>query len=107
MIDYRDLKMRNRVHRLTQLWLLLLLLLLLLVLGVFLWYGSAPVRLIVFSQFVSAVLSTPLLLFAICWMAFHTDPRARMSRLTAFLLVTTSLIIVACVVVGLMIRYAT
>jgi len=101
VIDYRDLKIRNRVHRLTQLWLLLL------VLGVFLWYGSAPVRLIVFSQFFSAVFSTPLLVFAICWMAFHTDPRARMSRLTAFLLVTTSLIIVACVVVGLVVRYAT
>jgi len=101
VIDYRDLKIRNRVHRLTQLWLLLL------VLGVFLWYGSAPVRLIVFSQFFSAVFSTPLLVFAICWMAFHTDPRARMSRLTGFLLVTTSLIIVACVVVGLVVRYAT
>ena len=101
VIDYRDLKMRNRVHRLTQCWLLVL------VLGVFLWYGSAPVRLIVFSQFFSAVFSTPLLLFAICWMAFHTDPRARMSPMTAFFLVTTSLIIVACVVVGLVIRYAT
>jgi bacteriorhodopsin len=77
------------------------------VLGVFLWCGSAPVRLIVFSQFFSAVFSTPLLLFAICWMAFHTDRKARMSQLTAFFLVTTSLIIVACVVVGLVIRYAT
>ena len=101
VINYRDLKMRSRVHRLTQFWLLLM------VLGVFLWCGSAPVRLIVFSQFFSAVFSTPLLLFAICWMAFHTDRKARMSQLTAFFLVTTSLIIVACVVVGLVIRYAT
>jgi manganese transport protein len=101
LINYEDLKIRNRVHRWTQTIIMLI------VLGVFLWCGSEPVRLIVFGQFFSAVFSTPLLLFAICWMAFHTDPRVRMSRLTAFFLVTTSLIIAFCVVAGLIIGYLT
>jgi hypothetical protein len=40
---------------------------------------------------------TPLLMCCICWLAFRTDRRVRMGRLTAVLLVASVMIIFACV----------
>ena len=43
---------------------------------------------------------TPLLMFAICWMAFHTDARVRMGRGWAAALVASAAIILTCVLGG-------
>jgi hypothetical protein len=52
-----------------------------------------------------AIFSGPLLIFAICWMAFHTDRRVRMGKLSAALLVGTSVVLVVCVMGGLVVRF--
>jgi Mn2+/Fe2+ NRAMP family transporter len=62
---------------------------------------QTPEKLIVAGHFVLGAIMTPLLMFAICWMAFHTDKRVRMGRGTAFALVASVLVILACVVVNL------
>jgi hypothetical protein len=44
-------------------------------------------------------------MFAILWMAFHTDRRVRMGRGWAAALVASAAIILACVLVGLAVQY--
>jgi hypothetical protein len=56
--------------------------------------------LIVTGHFVLGAFLTPLLMFCICWLAFHTDRRARMGKLTAAALVGSVAIIFACIVVN-------
>lgn len=65
---------------------------------------ETPANLIIFGQYVAGIFNTPLLILAIIWIAFHTDPRLRMNRLSAVLLVLTSLIIAACLVIGLLLQ---
>ena len=60
--------------------------------------GQAPVKLVVFGQYISGAVCTPLLMIAICWMAFRTDKRVRMNKVTAVLLVTSVVLIGACVI---------
>jgi hypothetical protein len=36
-------------------------------------------------------------MFAICWMAFHTDRRVRMGKLSAVLLLSSAAVMLACV----------
>jgi manganese transport protein len=67
--------------------------------------NQTPEKLIVAGHFVLGALMTPLLMFAICWMAFHTDARVRMGRVTAVALIASVLIILVCVLVNLYERY--
>jgi hypothetical protein len=68
-------------------------------------YGDQPEKHIVAGHFVLGAVMTPLLMFAICWMAFHTDKRVRMGRGTAVALIASVLVILVCVLVNLYERY--
>lgn len=97
-IDRNDQRVVRRVHRIVQsLWLGG-------VLVMFLILPEKPGQLIIFAQFWVAVFCGPLLMFAICWMAFHTDRRVRMGATSAVLLVGTSLLVTACVIGGVIIQ---
>ena len=71
----------------------------------FLLINEAPADLIIAGHFVLGAVMTPLLMFAICWMAFHTDRRVRMRRGTAVALIASVLVILVCVLVNLYERY--
>ncbi|HEY3392183.1 MAG TPA: Nramp family divalent metal transporter, partial [Lacipirellulaceae bacterium] len=62
---------------------------------------QAPADLIIAGHFVLGAIMTPLLMFAICWMAFHTDARVRMGRGTTVALIASVLIILVCVLANL------
>jgi hypothetical protein len=63
----------------------------------FLLIKETPADLIIAGHFVLGAVMTPLLMFAICWMAFHTDPRVRMGPLAATALIASTLVILGCV----------
>ena len=67
--------------------------------------GETPANLVIFGQYVSGLFGTPLLMLAICWMAFRTDSRVRMGRVSAVLLVASVVIIATCVVVSMFLKY--
>jgi Mn2+/Fe2+ NRAMP family transporter len=73
-------------------------------LAAFLAIPQPPVRLVVFGQFFSAVFNTPLIMFAICWLAFHTDRRLRMRFWTAAALLASVAVVLTCVLAGLAIE---
>jgi Mn2+/Fe2+ NRAMP family transporter len=94
VIDYENPSTVRSCHRAGQTVCLLALL------GVFLVSSAAdPARLIVVGHFVLGVFLTPLLMFCICWLAFHTDRRVRMRWPTAIALVGSVLVILTCVLV--------
>ena len=64
-------------------------------------FMSKPEKLVILGQYINGLVNTPLIMFGICWIAFHTDRRLRMGRTTAVLLLTTVLIIVTCLVIGI------
>jgi manganese transport protein len=66
-----------------------------LILGVAL--GVAPEKLVIFGQYVNGVFCTPLLMLAVCWLAFKTDKRVRMNGVTAALLIASVIVITACI----------
>lgn len=55
----------------------------------------------VMGQYINGLVNTPLIMFGICWIAFRTDRRLRMSRLTAILLLMTVAVILGCLLVGI------
>ncbi|MBI1310118.1 hypothetical protein GC176_02335 [bacterium] len=57
----------------------------------------APEKLVIFGQYINGVFCTPLLMLAVCWIAFRTDKRVRMSSLTATLLIASVIVITACI----------
>jgi len=67
----------------------------------FLLIKEAPADLIIAGHFVLGAIMTPLLMFAICWMAVHTDARVRMGRATAVALAASVVVILACVIANL------
>jgi Mn2+/Fe2+ NRAMP family transporter len=69
-------------------------------LAAFLLTSATPAGLIVTGHFVLGAFLTPLLMFCICWLAFQTDPRARMGRFTSAALVGSVAIILACIAVN-------
>jgi Mn2+/Fe2+ NRAMP family transporter len=93
-IDRDDGAVTRRCHQIVQTGCLLGLLV------AFLSTSATPTGLIVTGHFVLGAFLTPLLMFCICWLAFHTNRRARMGRLTAAALVGSVAIILACVVVN-------
>ena len=66
------------------------------VLTVFLWMPSQPQKLIILSHYTIGLLLTPPAMLGICWLAFQTDRRLRMSRLTTVFLLGSVLVITAC-----------
>lgn len=74
-------------------------------LAAFLLMEKQPAQLIVLGHFVLGAFMTPLLMFAILWMAFHTDARVRMGRWWGTALVVSAMVILTCVLVGLAIQY--
>jgi Mn2+/Fe2+ NRAMP family transporter len=73
-------------------------------LAAFLLIGSTPVKLIVLGHFIVGGFMTPLLMFCICWLAFRTDRRVRMSTITAVALLTSVVVILACVLASLFVK---
>lgn len=99
MLDGGNPATVRRSHQVVQfVWLVALL-------TAFLVMEKQPAKLIVLGHFVLGAFMTPLLMFAICWMAFHTDARVRMGRGWATALVASVAVILACVLGGLAIQY--
>jgi Mn2+/Fe2+ NRAMP family transporter len=69
----------------------------------FLLSNSAPEWWVIAGQYFIGLFMTPLLMFGICWMAFHTDRRVRMNLATGVALLTSVVIILTCVVVSLLV----
>jgi len=95
LIDAANPQTVRRCHQIVQpVWLCGLLVALLLI-------DQAPVELIVAGHFVLGAVMMPLLMFAICWLAFHTDRRVRMGRWTAVALLASVAVILGCVIINL------
>jgi Mn2+/Fe2+ NRAMP family transporter len=89
----------RRCHQAVQfVWLALLL-------AGFLLLEKQPAKLIIVGHFVLGAFMTPLLMFAICWMAFQTDRRVRMGRWWATALLASAGVILYCVLRGLYVQY--
>lgn len=91
-LDRDNLSAVRRCHQIVQTAALVVLL------AVFLGTTASPAKLIMFGHFVLGAFLTPLLMLCICWVAFHTDRRVRMSWPTAVALMGSVVIILACVV---------
>ena len=63
--------------------------------------GKPPAELVIFAQFVSGVFNTPLLMFGICVMAFSTDRRLRMGRLSMAGLLFSVSVVTVCILAAL------
>ena len=69
------------------------------------WFiPTTPEFLVILGQAINGGFNTPLLMFGICWLAFHTDKRLRMSTVTAVLLLLTVFVIAACLLVTLFVQ---
>jgi Mn2+/Fe2+ NRAMP family transporter len=87
LIDYGNKKSVHRCHQLIQtFWLAGLLV-------AFLMLNATPDWSIVSGHFVLGAFLTPLLMFCICWLAFHTDKRVRMRWPAATALVGSIVVI--------------
>jgi len=73
-------------------------------LAIALFAGKTTLNLVVFGQYISGLLGTPLLMIAICGMAFRTDHRARMGKLASTFLVASVVVIATCVVGSLVLQ---
>ncbi len=63
-------------------------------------FSPNPAWNVILGQFFAGLIGTPLLMVAICWMAFRTDKRVRMGRIAATCLILSVLVIVACLLFG-------
>ncbi len=75
-----------------------------LILILLLTLDQTPETLVIFGQYFSGIFNTPLLMFGICWMAFHTRPELRMRALSAALLIASVIVILFCVGFGLLVQ---
>ena len=76
-------------------------------LAAYLLIDKPPANLIVAGHFVLGAVMMPLLMLAICWLAFHTDRRVRMGPVAATALVVSILVILFCVAANLYIQAST
>ena len=67
--------------------------------------AESPEKMVIFGQYISGLFGTPLLMLAICWMAFRTDSRVRMGKVSAVLLVASVVVIATCVVGSMVIKF--
>ena len=73
-------------------------------------FSTNPAANVIWAQFFAGLVSMPVLMIGICWLAFRTDKRVRMGKVSAVCLVTSVIAIVAClgiVYVGKVIDYMT
>lgn len=98
VIDRGDPFVVNKVHRRVQTIYLVGML------AAFLTIQEAPAKLVVWGQFFAGVFNTPLIMFGICWAAFHTDRRLRMSVWSATALVGSTTVVLASILGGLAIQ---
>ena len=95
VVNYEDATERRRYNRIFQnLYLLAFL-------GITWFIPSSPEILVILGQTINGAFNTPLLMFGIAWLAFHTDKRQRMGSITGVLLIGTILVIAACLLYGL------
>jgi Mn2+/Fe2+ NRAMP family transporter len=99
LIDRNDQKTVHRWHQWVQtFWLVALL-------AVFVLVPMQPEQYVQSGHYVLGAFLTPLLMFCICWLAFQTDRRVRMSTWTAIALITSVAIIFGCVVVNVVLPW--
>ena len=70
----------------------------------FLWLQKPPATLVVLSGYLIAMFATPLAIIGICWLAFKTDRRLRMSRITTVFLLGSVTVILACLLFALLVQ---
>jgi manganese transport protein len=70
----------------------------------FLLLPKLPATLIVLGHYVLGAFMMPLLMFAIVWMAFHTDARVRMGRVWGTAFIASVIVIALCIVINLAIQ---
>ena len=73
--------------------------------GAFVVMPKQPAKWIVQGHYVLGAFMMPLLMFAIVWMAFHTDARVRMGRAWGAAFVASAVVIAVCVLVSLTIQF--
>jgi hypothetical protein len=97
-LDAKNPESLKRCHRAVQaLWLL----------GILAWAvatSKPPAELVILGHFILGAFMTPLLMLCICWLAFRTDRRVRMGRLTGVALVASVVIILTCVLLNLAVQ---
>ncbi len=59
---------------------------------------SNPARNVIFAQWFAALVSAPPLMLAICWLAFRTDKRVRMGKISAACLIISVTVICSCLI---------
>ena len=74
------------------------------VMVLFLWLQSPPATLVVLSGYLIALFGTPLAMVGICWLAFQTDHRLRMNRITTILLLISVVAISTCLGFALVVQ---
>ena len=74
------------------------------VLTLYLLVPTRPAMMVLLSHYIIGVLGTPLATIAICWLAFRTERRLRMSWPVAVLLLASAGVIMGCVVFGLAVQ---
>ena len=95
-LDRNRPKAINRSHRIVQSLFLGSLLIL------FLWLQKPPATLVVLSGYLIAMFGTPLAIIGICWLAFKTDHRLRMGRMTTAFLLGSVAVILTCLIFALL-----
>jgi len=94
VFQYGDVSVRQRYNRLFQT------LSLVGFLAITWFMPENPVFLVILGQTINGAFNTPILMFGIVWLAFHTDRRLRMSPVTAVLLVSSVVVIAGCLAIG-------
>lgn len=98
LLDSRSPRSVKRCHQVVQvLWLVGLL-------AAALITTQQPKDLVMLGHFILGAFMTPLLMFCICWLAFHVDRRVRMRWFTAVALVSSTAIILSCVLFNLWVQ---
>ena len=67
--------------------------------------NQPPAVIVIFAQFVSGLFLTPLLMFSVGWLAFHTEKPLRMSWLSGACLVVSIVVVCGCIVAALAARF--
>ena len=70
----------------------------------FLLMQSPPATLVILSGYFIALFGMPLAMIGICWLAFRTDKRLRMNRVTAVLLLISVVVISTCLGFALVVQ---
>jgi len=70
------------------------------ILVIFLGLPERPEELVILSHYIIGLIGTPFAILGGCWLAFKTDRRVRMGRLTTVCLVLSVVVILVCLAIG-------